>query len=122
MRPDDHSYTVDDSSFGWSGGRYVSTIPMTAGKNAGRALMRRVESDASLAKYRSARSVSIKLRETTKVAGAKEKIYFYKVTKVSIPLKDRVTKKFGGVEFTPEYTYDVKSIDAAAFGRSSSRA
>ena len=118
MRPEDHSYTVDDSSFGWSGGRYVSAIPMTAGKNAGRALMRRVEADASLAKYKSAKSVSIKLRDTTKIAGAKEKIYFYKVTKVSIPLKDRVTKTFNGVNFTPEYTYEVKSIDEATFGRS----
>lgn len=120
MRPNDRSYKIDDSSFGWNGGRYIATMPMTAGKNAGRALMRRAQNDPSLSQFKSTRSVRIKLREITMVAGAKEKFFFYKVTKVPIPAGQRKAKTFKGVKFTPEFTYEVKSIDAADFKRSSS--
>ena len=122
MDANDHSYTISDSSFGgWSGGRHVASEPMIAGKNAGRALMRRAESGkAPLSKYKSAASVLIELRETTKVAGRKEKMFYYRVDKIKIPPAERVTKKFkGGVEFTPLFTYHAKAIEASEFARAS---
>ena len=115
MRPEDRSYTVVDSSTGWSGGRFVSPVPMTAGKNAGRAILRRPQ-------YASHRHVLVKLRETTKVAGAREKIFYYRVDKVHIPLAQRKIKTFRKpdgtvVEVTAEWKFEAKSIDEYTFKR-----
>jgi hypothetical protein len=115
MRPEDRSYTVAESSVGWKGGRFVSTVPMTAGKNSGRAILRRKE-------YGSHRIVLVKLRETTKVAGAREKIFYYRVDKVHIPPAQRKVKTFrkpdgSVVEVTAEWKFDAKSIDEYTFKR-----
>jgi hypothetical protein len=118
MRPEDRSYTVVDSSVGWKGGRFVSAVPMTAGKNAGRAIMRRPQ-------FSSHRHVMVKLRETTKVAGAREKIFYYRVDKVHIPPAQRKTKTFHKadgsiVEVIAEWKFEAKSIDEYTFKRSHS--
>ena len=111
MPPDARSFTVVSSSFGLSGGRYVSVDPADSGRKAGRKLFDKAK------KNKANNVVFLELREITrskKVAHAKER-YFYKVERKSIPESKRVVRKFkkedGSVStFTPAYEYDIKSI------------
>jgi formylmethanofuran dehydrogenase subunit E len=115
MNEADRSFTVEESSFGISGGRYVSPVPSTAGKHAARILFR---------KRKNASHVYVKIREITREIGAKNKAFFYKVTKVKRPaseIKVKTFKKPDGskVNITPEYTYEVVSVEEADFKKAS---
>lgn len=113
MSEKDRSFTVEDSSFGFNGGRYVSPIPSTAGKHAGHVLFRR-------SKSRAGGSVFLQLREITREAGAKEKVFFYKVTKTKKPANQIKVKTFKrpdgtSVDITPQFEYAVLSVDEVEF-------
>lgn len=111
MAEDARSFTVISSSFGISGGRYVSTDPSDAGRKAGRKLFDKAN------KNKSNNVVFLEVKEITrskKVAHSKER-YFYKVERSLIPESKRIERKFkkpdGTVStFTPLYEYDIKSI------------
>lgn len=117
MREQDRSFTVDGSSFGIKGGRYVSPTPAIAGKKAARQLFRKA---SKVGKNNIV--VYIRLKEITRVAGVgdKDRTFYYMVTKKA----DGTVKKFKQpdgkvVTFKSGFDYDVKSIDAADYSRSS---
>lgn len=111
MKEDARSFTVVSSSFGLSGGRYVSPDPADAGRKAGRKLFDKAN------KNKQNNVVFLEVKEITrskKVAHSKER-YFYKVDRMLIPESKRVVRKFkkedGTVStFTPMYDYEIKSI------------
>lgn len=112
MKENSRSFTVVSSSLGPDGGRYIAEDPMVAGRKAGKKLFEKAEK----LRKSSARNmvVDFEMREISqvkKVAYSKER-YFYRVTRVLIPERERKTQKFSnGVEFTPIYTYKIKSVD-----------
>ena len=123
MREGDHSYTVTDSSVGFKGGRYVAGMPITAGKNAGSSLFRKINNDVDgLGKHKAVHSVAVELQDTTKELNAKHKVYYYKITRVRIPKGELRPKVFpNGISFTPEFKYEVKSITESEMHRAASR-
>jgi hypothetical protein len=120
MGEESRSFTVVSSSFGHKGGRYVSAQPMDAGRKAGRILFEKADKKSKASKENSV--VYIEMKETTrskKVTHSKER-YFYSVTRVKIPLADRIERKFKKPDgtlstFTPKYNYEVAMADKDAF-------
>lgn len=119
MKDADRSFSVEESTFGHDGGRYVSPVPATAAKHAGHILFAHAEKGK-----KSVGHVFIKLREITREVGAKNKVFFYKVSKVKKPaseVKVKVFKKKDGskVEVKALHDYVVLSVDEADFKKAS---
>ena len=111
MKETERSFTVISSSFGRTGGRYVADDPATAGQHAARQLFRSAEKES---RNKGSMSVTLTIREITRVAGAKNKEFTYTVTKEKKPaseIKVKVFPKKDGskVEFTPRWNYVVKA-------------
>jgi hypothetical protein len=117
MGDKDRAFTVDASSFGYTGGRAVAAKPSTAGKNEGSKLFEMAASDPRFAAHRNKKVLALKIREVTQ--GVRDgKTFMYSVTRV--PREDarpmQFPKKDGGVvSFTPENVYAVKALDEATF-------
>ena len=113
MGEDARSFTVVSSSFGLSGGRYISADPSDAGRKAGRSLFEKAK------KNKANNVVFVEMTRSKKVSHSKDR-YFYKVERKMIPESKRVVKKFkkpdGTVStFTPMYEYEIKAVGKEDF-------
>jgi hypothetical protein len=115
---DKRTFTIVSSSFGLTGGRFVSENPMDAGKKAGKRLFARTDKGNS-------NQVSFEMKEITrtkKVSHSKEK-YFYQVTRSKIPENKRKVQKYknktdGTIsQFTPMYEYKAVAVEGSAVGQ-----
>ena len=115
MREDEQSYRVKSSSFGIGNiGRFVSKLPMTAGKNAGKSLFARAKSISSLARLN---VVTLELEDTTKGDKKRGKLYYYRVTRTKIPSETHDFKS----QFVAKYKYKAVSIEKAEYAAHSDR-
>lgn len=92
----ERSFTVQSSSVGGKGGRYMSASPYSAASKAGRVLLKDKKGSAE---------VKITLRETTQGSAHKEYTYVVKKEKLSKP---KVFKR-GSTEIKINFVFKVKS-------------
>jgi hypothetical protein len=114
MREDQRSFEIEDSSIGHRGGRYVSTSPAAAGKNAGKTLFRLIDNEPEYAALKGATAVVMRIREITRLPGVQHRSYTYRVTRVGRPTSKRqVFNGPDGVrkEFVAAWVYHVESVD-----------
>ena len=103
-KENDRSFTIDDSSTSYNGGRYIAQSAMHAAKHAARILLQPKHA-------KGATSVTFTLRETTK--GGDKKLYSYKGTlhKRAKPLTWKVKDESGQVK-TLESKFEIKVVAA----------
>ena len=108
------SFKVISSSFGFTGGRYISANAMDAGHKAAKELFRKADRARKSGKKNHV--VDLQLEEITRTprVHAKLQVYTYQVTRSEIPAaqrKPREFKKPDGTSVTVEslYTYKVVS-------------
>lgn len=108
------SFKVITSSFGHTGGRYISANAMDAGHKAAKELFRRADKERKSGKKNHV--VELQLKEITRTprVNAKLQIYTYRVERTEIPPAQRKAREFkkpDGTKVTVEslYTYKVVS-------------
>lgn len=105
MRPDESAYKIVDSSFGEvpekMEGRFVSSQPSTAGKNAGKKMFRLADAKIEpYAKFAGETSVIVRIQGV--VSG---KTYAYRVTRTKRAQAENMS--FAGSKFKAEWDYEV---------------
>jgi hypothetical protein len=95
------TFSIEGSSIGFRGGRYVGLTPVQAAKKAGKALFTRIDNNAHFRRYKKAKVVKFMLRETTK--GSVHDEYFYQVKRVE--KKEPVVAKINGVDVVYKHDY-----------------
>lgn len=100
------SFTVSESSIGFSGGRYISKTPEAAAKKAGRQLFRKKEA-AGLLKRSKAPKITFVVSETTreKAGVRRTEPRKYTVTRIQKAKPDVFVR--GGVEIVVNFDYKV---------------
>lgn len=115
---DRRSFRIVSNSFGikTETSRYVAEHPLDAGKKAGRQMFRAADEKNLSSKGNTVVEIELEeITKTPKVSHSKDR-YFYKVTRVSIPVAQRKERKFkGGVTFTPEFTYEIVAVKKDEF-------
>jgi hypothetical protein len=104
------SFTVSESSIGFSGGRYISKTPEAAAKKAGRQLFRKKGAASLRAK---APKITFVITETTREKGGVRRTEprKYTVTRVQKAVPDVFVR--GGVKIIVNYDYKVTSSGLA---------
>jgi len=87
-----NSYTIEDSSIGHKGGRYISKTPLAAARKVATQLYKLIKSETSYKKF-SGKSISFSIRRTT--AGGNKKLYEYtaKQVKLAKPIEIEINGK-----------------------------
>ena len=78
-----NSYTIESSDINFSGGRYISSNPYSAGKKAANQLFRKIHNEPNFKKYKSSKTLKFVLRETT--SGSNKKEFTYKAVQLKLP-------------------------------------
>ena len=101
------TFAVEGSTIGFRGGRYKGASPFQAAKKAAKALFRRLDNDAHYRQHKSAKSMKIMLRETTR--GSTHEEFFYEAIRTE--KKDPVKRVVNGVELEYKFDYKLNSCD-----------